>query len=180
MISQTNTIQNVNIHVYLYQERQCCCTLTNDNIFKWMFVFLNLPLKWSWSIFLLFLQKQFNLSSAGLYSIHLTANDKAGNYKTTRRFVLYDNNSHVSHNPFMNSRVETATKNTNYTWIVDNTTPIYVTWKGRFRNALHHHNKWLNKISPSHGISEPYDDYTGVTNVNYIKNVYGEQLCFCF
>nr|XP_034332757.1 uncharacterized protein LOC105327902 isoform X2 [Crassostrea gigas] len=117
--------------------------------------------------------KQFNLSSAGLYSIHLTAYDKAGNYKTTRRFVLYDNNSHVSHNPFMNSRVETATKNTNYTWIVDNTTPIYVTWKGRFRNALHHHKKWLNKISPSHGISEPYDDYTGVTNVNYIKNVYG-------
>lgn len=129
---------------------------------------------------LLCLQKQLNLSAVGLYSIHLTAYDKAGNYKTTRRFVLYDNNSHVSHNPFKISRVESASENTNYKWVVDNTTPIYITWKERFRNALHHHNKWLNKISPSHGISEPYDDFTGVRNVNQIENVYGKQLCFYY
>lgn len=86
----------------------------------------------------------------------------------------------MSHNPFKNSRVETASENTDYTWVVDHTTPIYITWNGRFRNALHHHNKWLNKISPSHGISKSYDDYAGVRNVNHIKNVYGEQLCFCY
>lgn len=107
----------------------------------------------------------------------MTAYDKAGNYKSTRRFVLYDNNSHVSYNPFHNSRVESASENTNYTWVVDNTTPIYITWGRRFRNSDHDGARWLNKISTSHGISELYDDFTGARNVNHIKNVYGEQLC---
>ncbi|XP_052707847.1 uncharacterized protein LOC128183063 isoform X2 [Crassostrea angulata] len=117
--------------------------------------------------------KELNLPGTGLYSIHLTAYDKAGNYKSTRRFVLFDSNSHVSHNPYEHSRVDTGSENTNYTWVVDNTTTIEVTWKKRFRNALHDHNKWLNEISESHGIAEAYDDYTGIRNVTHIKNVYG-------
>lgn len=125
---------------------------------------------------LFYLQKQLKLSAVGLFSIHLTAYDKAGNYKTTRRFVLYDSNSHVSHNPSKHSRVDNASQNTNYTWMIDNTTPICLTWKKRFRNDLHFRDQLLNKISPSHGISEPYDDYTGARNVNHVKNVYGEQL----
>lgn len=88
---------------------------------------------------------------------------------------MYDSNSHVSHNPYEHSRVDTGSKNTNYTWVVDNTTTIEVTWKKRFRNALHDHNKWLNEISESHGIAEAYDDYTGIRNVTHIKNVYGEK-----
>lgn len=90
---------------------------------------------------------------------------------------MYDNDSHVSYNPFCNSRVETASENTNYTWVVDNTTPIYITWGSRFRNTGHDGARWLNEISTSHGISELYDDFTGVRNVNHIKNVYGERLC---
>lgn len=83
----------------------------------------------------------------------------------------------MSYNPFRNSRVESASENTNYTWVVDNTTPINITWGSRFRNSNHDRARWLNKISTSHGISELYDDFTGVRNVNHIKNVYGEQLC---
>lgn len=85
----------------------------------------------------------------------------------------------MSQNPTVNSRVETASQNTNYTWVVENTTPIYIKWIQRFRNAEHHKKKWLNKISPSHGISKPYDDYTGMRNVNQIKNVQGKQQSVC-
>lgn len=119
-------------------------------------------------------QKSVNLPGSGLYSIHLTAYDKAGNHKTTRRLVLYDSNSHVSHNPHQNTRVETGSANTNYTWVVDNTTLINIKWTKRFRNALHDHNKWLNDVSPSPGISEVYDDYSGARSVKKIRNVYGE------
>lgn len=89
--------------------------------------------------------------------------------------MLFDSNSHVSHNPYEHSRVDTGSENTNYTWVVENTTTIEVTWKKRFRNALHDHNKWLNEISESHGIAEAYDDYTGIRNVTHIKNVYGKK-----
>lgn len=91
--------------------------------------------------------------------------------------MLFDSNSHVSHNPYEHSRVDTGSENTNYTWVVDNTTTIAVTWKKRFRNALHDHNKWLNEISESHGIAKAYDDYTGIRNVTHIKNVYGRKFC---
>lgn len=126
--------------------------------------------------FLFYTQKQLTLPGPGLYSIHLTAYDKAGNYKTARRFVLYDNDSHVSHNPYEHSRVESGSKNTNYTWIVDNIRTINVVWRNRFRNVWHDNNKWLNRISESHGISNRYDDNTGVRNVTLIKNVYGKLL----
>ncbi|XP_061176007.1 uncharacterized protein LOC133184958 [Saccostrea echinata] len=109
----------------------------------------------------------------GLFSIHLAAYDKAGNYKTTRRFVLYDSNSHVSHNPFRLTRVQTASEKTKYTWVVDDTKIVKVQWKKRFRNAVHDHNKWLNEISPSYGITENYDDYSGQRSVDKVKNMEG-------
>lgn len=123
------------------------------------------------------MQKQLNLPGTGLYSIHLTAYDKAGNYKSARRFVLYDGNSHVSHNPYEHTRVATGSKETNYTWVINNTTTIEVTWTKRFRNALHDNNKWLNEISESHGISDLFDDFNGSMSVRHFKNVYGEYVC---
>ncbi|XP_062576068.1 uncharacterized protein LOC134237945 [Saccostrea cucullata] len=111
--------------------------------------------------------------SAGLFSIHLTAHDNAGNYKTARRFVLYDSDSRVSYNPLYVTRVQSASKNTNYTWVVDDTKIVNVQWTKRFRNILHDHNKWLNEISPSYGITKGYDDYSGPRSVNKVNNVYG-------
>lgn len=93
--------------------------------------------------------------------------------------MLYDNDSYVSHNQYENSRVESGSKNTNYTWVVDNTKTINVVWRNRFRNVWHDNNKWLNRISESHGISNRYDDNTGIRNVTLIKNVYGKLFTTC-
>ncbi|XP_056015772.1 uncharacterized protein LOC125675332 [Ostrea edulis] len=111
--------------------------------------------------------------TAGLFSIHLTAYDKAGNYKTTRRLVLYDSNSHVSHNPLRVTRVQTGSEKTNYTWIVDNTAIVDVQWPKRFRNSLHDHNKWLDEVSINPHISEKYDDYSGWRPITKVNNIAG-------
>ncbi|XP_061176006.1 uncharacterized protein LOC133184957 [Saccostrea echinata] len=111
--------------------------------------------------------------SAGLFSIHLTAYDNAGNYKTARCFVLYDNDSHVSYYPLHVTRVKSASEKTNYTWVVDDTKIVNVQWTKRFRNILHDHNKWLDEISPSYGITKSYDDYSGQRSVTKINNING-------
>lgn len=111
--------------------------------------------------------------TAGLYSIHLIAFDKAGNYKVTRRLVLYDSNSHVSHNPFLVTRVQTGSPKTNFTWIVHNTTLVNVVWSGRFRNALHDQNKWLNEVVPNLVIPESLDDHYGGRSLKKINNMHG-------
>lgn len=111
--------------------------------------------------------------TAGLYSIHLIAFDKAGNYKVTRRLVLYDSNSHVSHNPFLVTRVQTGSPKTNFTWIVHNTTLVNVVWSGRFRNALHDQNKWLNEVVPNLVIPESLDDHYGRRSIKKINNMHG-------
>lgn len=119
-------------------------------------------------------QKLLTLPKTGLYSIHLSAYDKAGNYRSARRLVLYDSQSHISHNPNKQTRADSGAKNTNYTWVVNNTSVIKIAWSGRFRNVLHDQNKWLNRMSPSHDISNLYDDFTGIITVKGTKNVYGE------
>ncbi|XP_078321865.1 uncharacterized protein LOC111103999 isoform X3 [Crassostrea virginica] len=117
--------------------------------------------------------KLLTLPKTGLYSIHLSAYDKAGNYRSARRLVLYDSQSHISHNPNKQTRADSGAKNTNYTWVVNNTSVIKIAWSGRFRNVLHDQNKWLNRMSPSHDISNLYDDFTGIITVKGTKNVYG-------
>ncbi|XP_061177042.1 uncharacterized protein LOC133185758 [Saccostrea echinata] len=111
--------------------------------------------------------------TAGLFSIHLVAYDKAGNFKTTRRFVLYDSDSRVSYNPLHVTRVQSASEETNYTWVIDDTKIVNVQWTKRFRNILHDHNKWLDEISPSYGITKSYDDYSGQRPVTKVNNVNG-------
>lgn len=100
--------------------------------------------------------------------------DKVGNYKTIRWFVLYDNNFYVLYNLFYNLCVEFVLENINYIWVVDNIIFIYIIWGCRFWNFDYDGVRWLNKILISYGILEFYDDFIGVRNVNYIKNVYGE------
>ena len=111
---------------------------------------------------------------AGLFSIHLIAFDKARNYKVTRRLVLYDSNSHVSHNPFFVTRLQTGSPQTNYTWVVKNTTVVKLIWPSRFRNALHSNNKWLDEVLPNRDISQTLDDFSGVRTIQKINNTHGK------
>lgn len=101
--------------------------------------------------------------------------DKVGNYKSIRWFVLFDSNLYVLYNLYEYLCVDIGLENINYMWVVDNIIIIEVIWKKRFWNVLYDYNKWLNEILESYGIVEVYDDYIGIRNVIYIKNVYGEK-----
>lgn len=111
-----------------------------------------------------------------MYAVHFTAIDKAKNKKTSRKLVFYDNISQVSFLHKKVTRVETASANTNFTWISKDTNLVLVKWTQRFRNERHEQNMWLDDVQPAHGIENAYDDHHGSRTVDKVPNVYGK---FC-
>lgn len=108
-----------------------------------------------------------------MYTVHFSAFDKAGNVKTSRKLILYDNLSIVTINNKRVTRVETASANTNFTWVSEDTTSVLVKWTGRFMNERHTHNMWLALVNPYHGIETAYDDHDGRRTVDEVPNVQG-------
>lgn len=109
-----------------------------------------------------------------MYAIHLSAVDNAGNIKTTRRFVLFDDLSEVAFNYKGFTFVETASAQTNFTWVTKDTGNLLVRWTGRFMNQRHEHNMWLARVNPYPNIEASYDDYDGRRTVNEVPNVQGK------
>lgn len=109
-----------------------------------------------------------------MYAIHLSAVDNAGNIKTTRRFVLFDDLSEVTFNYKGFTFVETASAQTNFTWVAKDTGNLLVRWTGRFMNQRHEHNMWLARVNPYPNIEASYDDYDGRRTVNEVPNVQGK------
>lgn len=109
----------------------------------------------------------------GMYAIHLSAVDKAGNIQTSRKLVLYDNLSKVTFNGERNTRVKTASSQTNFTWVTKNTNMIFVEWYGRFMNHRHDNLRWLTKINPFPKIGRAYDDFDGRRTVDEVQNIQG-------
>lgn len=114
-----------------------------------------------------------------MYSLHLLAFDKAGNYKLGRNIFLYDNQSKVEKQKKKTTYSSTASKNTSYTWVTSNTNHVQVDWKDRFINFRHKDKKWLNPVQTYNPFSilytanEIYEDLYGErTNVR-INNVNG-------
>lgn len=108
-----------------------------------------------------------------MYAIHLSAVDKAGNIKMSRKLVLYDNLSKVTFNVKRNTRVETASSQTNFTWVTKETNKIFVKWWGRFINHRHDNSRWLTKINPYPKIDRAYDDFDGRRTVDEVPNIQG-------
>lgn len=109
-----------------------------------------------------------------MYAIHLSAVDNAGNIKTTRRFVLFDDLSEVTFNYKGFTFVETASAQTNFTWVTKDTGNLLVRWTGRFMNQRHEHNMWLARVNPYPNIEASHDDYDGRRTVNEVPNVQGK------
>ena len=57
----------------------------------------------------------------GVYVILLTVDDRAGNYQTASRFLIFDNVNVVEVSPHESEKlwVPTAASNTSYTWITN-------------------------------------------------------------
>lgn len=111
-----------------------------------------------------------------MYSLHLVAFDKAGNYKLGRNLFLYDNQSKVEiqeNKP--QTHCSTASKNTSYNWITIDTKQVKIDWKDRFINVQHNNKKWLNPVQTyAPNGSDIYEDLYGDRKNGRIKNVNGK------
>ncbi|XP_076113973.1 uncharacterized protein LOC143082259 [Mytilus galloprovincialis] len=114
-----------------------------------------------------------SLTEPGVYTIHLSAFDNAGNSKTGRGIFFFDDESVVTlHGDDM--KCETASKDTAYLWVIKDTPSVKIIWPERFQNIRHKHNSWLNPVLPLAAGADPiYEDlYGNRTNVE-IQHMHG-------
>lgn len=115
-----------------------------------------------------------------MFAIHFTAFDKAGNHKTSRKVILYDDQSVITQKPNKVTRIVTASSETSYVWVVQDTGTIVVRWTDRFINVRHENNRWLNKVNSHIAVEDKYDDHYGERQITEINNVHGKGLCGFF
>ncbi|XP_071123148.1 uncharacterized protein [Mytilus edulis] len=120
------------------------------------------------------LQDTFTVTTAGVYSIHLSVFDKAGNHKTGRGIFFFDDISVVDKTG-EETKCATASKDTLYEWVVQDTNTVQIVWPDRFINVRHLNNGWLYGVqtfAPHPDISLYEDLYGNRTNAA-IKNKRG-------
>lgn len=113
-----------------------------------------------------------------MFAIHFTAYDKAGNHKTSRKMILYDDQSVITQKPNKVTRIVTASSETSYVWVVQDTGTIVVRWTDRFINVRHENNRWLNKVNSHIAVEDKYDDHYGERQISEINNVHGKGFVF--
>lgn len=118
-------------------------------------------------------QSELNVTIPGMYSIILTAFDKAGNYKSTRSLFLFDDNSFVETTSGTRMIVTESTLETDYEWVITESSLLHVTWPGRFKNERHDIYKWLHRLESNSHVDSTYDDRFGRRTVDWFTNVKG-------
>ncbi|KAL5006494.1 hypothetical protein ScPMuIL_015300 [Solemya velum] len=112
------------------------------------------------------------MKEPGAYSVIFSAFDQAGNFKTARRIILFDDVSKVSKQNTTVLRMVTASSAAGYRFLTSETSQLEVQWKDKFINTRHHTNKWLNAVSP---YADPniFDDNSGERTTSLVPNVNG-------
>ncbi|XP_078701246.1 uncharacterized protein LOC144927586 [Branchiostoma floridae x Branchiostoma belcheri] len=114
------------------------------------------------------------LTHAGVYSVILTVDDVATNYRRTRRFVLFDNANTVELDSHYPLAIANTVAGNGDNWLHCTDCTVTATWTGHFINRYHHQNKLLNPIANFQaGIDADYDQTTGTRNKNAIPNALG-------
>ncbi|XP_046365956.1 uncharacterized protein LOC124141846 [Haliotis rufescens] len=113
----------------------------------------------------------YTLTTAGVYSVVLSAYDKAGNHRSARRILIYDGTSTVTTQANKQLRVTTASSATSE-WQTTSSA-VTVDWTNRYINTVHHSNKWLHGVASSGGVGSDYDDNEGDRSVAVINNIQG-------
>lgn len=102
------------------------------------------------SMYITFLQTMVTLPSAGLYAVTVSAYDVAGNHRTARRFVIFDDNSVVSLQGTRTFKADSdgsctwktypshplitnADPNANCNWITKQSPVIDLAWRERYQ-----------------------------------------------
>ncbi|OPL33283.1 hypothetical protein AM593_05274, partial [Mytilus galloprovincialis] len=112
------------------------------------------------------------VAETGMYAVHLSAFDRAGNYKTARSFFLYDTNKIIDLDKGQ-IKVIKAVQYLGKDWITYSNPFIQVEWKKKFVKTDHFKNSWLAKIHSYFDIEASYDDNSGKRNVTMVPNVKG-------
>ncbi|XP_046562882.1 uncharacterized protein LOC124271765 [Haliotis rubra] len=113
----------------------------------------------------------YTLATTGVYSVVLSAYDKGGNHRSTRRILVYDGTSNVTTQANTSLRVTTAASATSE-WQTTSSS-VTVDWTNRYINTVHRNNKWLLGVASLGNISLDYDDNEGDRSVSAINNVQG-------
>ncbi|XP_055958814.1 uncharacterized protein LOC130014035 [Patella vulgata] len=111
-------------------------------------------------------------SKPAVYSMILSAYDKAGNYKKARRLVIFDDTSAVTTTSGSVLRVTTALSTTNYKWQT-NLNSVTISWTNRYINTIHHNGRFLAAVRSEPGVESQYDDNYGSRTTQAISNVQG-------
>ena len=112
------------------------------------------------------------LSNPMLFAIYLTTLDIAGNYKFSRRFVLYDKASVIETDETKPIHALTANPATGHQWQASHE-PMLVDWKDHFYNDWHRHTNFLWPVRTFPNISGVFEQETGVLPVSGTDNVHG-------
>ena len=117
------------------------------------------------------------LKEAGVYSLHISVFDLAGNEKTGRALFFYDDKSVVSLHGNDKIKCTTASNNTNYKWVVMDTNRVKIDWTNRFMNTRHNDSHWLNNVlDMAEGAAPIYDDLYGNRTSALIPNINGKSI----
>ncbi|XP_067680773.1 uncharacterized protein [Haliotis asinina] len=113
-----------------------------------------------------------HLKEKGVYSVEITAIDKAGNLKSARRIMIYDGESQVETTPNTMLRATSAAVMTSWEWQWTSDS-VTIDWNHRYINTLHHSNRWLERVLPVPNIDMEYDDQGYSRGVAHIPNTQG-------
>lgn len=118
------------------------------------------------------LQSIIEVAETGMYAVHFSAFDRAGNFETARAFFLYDTNELID---LHNGQIKVL-KSVQYLekgWITYSNPFIEVEWKDKFVKTEHFKNSWLAKIKTDKDVENVYDDNSGKRNMTLVPNVKG-------
>ena len=109
-----------------------------------------------------------------MYSVIVVVYDKAGNFKSTRCLIFYDNQSKVDAKPNKRTIVTQTSKETNYTWVSVTEKTLNVAWEDLFINERHKNHSWLSVVASLPKVDNVYDDHFGKRDVMAIPNAHGK------
>ncbi|XP_062589946.1 uncharacterized protein LOC134251560 [Saccostrea cucullata] len=120
---------------------------------------------------------EFNVTlphQPALFGISLEVLDHAGNVKSARRFVMFDNSSEIKINDEKRLKVYTASSKTNYTWQT-NKGQSCLSWENRYYNSYNLRYNLLRKMQKDyHGIYQGvYEQESGILPISGTTNVFG-------
>ena len=120
----------------------------------------------------------------------IAAFDKAGNHRSARSLLIFDDKSQVSKQGTRRVSegndgsctwketpaapiISNASPLVNCDWVV-HFGPINIVWKNYFINIAHHNGQWLNAVSQIENVESSLDDHEGQRQLQRVENVLGK------